>query len=214
MEKKIKILVLISLILIILGPILGLLLNKVTLVDQSFVTSDTSNSDIQNATAIEFTLSKGEKIVIEFSLSTENVTANLIILGKGTYNQAYEASSAPGSISGEKYFIYSQFTFGQTPSNQAGADDIRSISNEGYWYIEFAGEVSGLYLRSVPGDYVVIVSGTNSGGTNVYFDLVIKIDGPGDIIETLLILIGIGALLAIMFTTTLGYLKKTRRGLL
>ena len=213
-QKKIKILVLISVVIIILGPILGLLLNKVTLVDQSYVIPESSNSDIQNATAYEFTLSKGQKIVIEFSVFTENVTANLIILGKGTYDQAYAASSAPGSITGEKYFIYSQFAFGQSPSNQAGSDDIRSITNDGFWYIEFAGDTSGLLVRSVPGDYVIIVSGTNSGGTNVYFDLAVKIDGPGDIVEVLLILIGVGALLALMFMTTLGYLKKTRRGLL
>ena len=215
MEKKIKILVLIGLILIILGPILGLLLNKITLVDQSYVVSETSSADVQNATAYEFKLSKGQKIVIEFSVSTENVTANLIILGKGTYDQAYEASTAPGSISGEKYFIYSEFAFGQTPiSNQAHSDDIRSISNEGYWYIEFAGEVSGLYLRSVPGDYVVIVYGSNTGGTNVYFDLIVKIDGPGEIIGMLLTLVGIGMLVAILVIGTMSYLKKTGRGLL
>ena len=214
MEKKIKILVLISVLLIILGPILGLFLNKITLVDQSFTISATSDDDIQNATAYDFTLSKGQKIVIEFSVSTENVTADLIILGKATYDQEYESSTPPGSITGEKYFIYSQFAFGQPPSNQASSDDIRSISNEGYWYIEFAGEVSGLYLRSVPGDYVVIVSGTNSGGPNIFFDLVIKIDGPGDIVETLLILIGVGALVAIMILGTVVYLKKTGRGLL
>jgi len=217
MEKKIKILVLISVILIILGPVLGLLLNKIILVDQSFVISETSNSDIQNATAIEFTLSKGQKSVIEFSVSTENITANLIILGKATYDQEYEDSTAPGSISGEKYFIYSEFAFGQIPiSNQAHSDDIRSITNEGYWYIEFAGEVSGLYLRSVPGDYVIIVSGTNSGGLNlnIYFDLVVKIDGPGEIIGMLLTLVGIGMLVAILVIGTMSYLKKTGRGLL
>jgi len=217
MEKKIKILVLVSIILIILGPILGLFLNKITLVNQSFVTSETSNSDVQNATAIEFTLVKNQKVVIEFSAFTENVTANLIILSKGTYDLAYAASTPPGSISGEKYFIYSEFTFGDTNlAGQASPDDIRTITAEGYWYIEFAGGVDGDYLRYIPGDYVVIVYGTNSGGINlnIYFDLVIKIDGPGKMLETLFILIGVGLLVATMLFVTIEYLKKTGRGLL
>jgi hypothetical protein len=213
MEKKIKILILICVILIILGPILGLALNKVILVNQSFVISETSNTDIQNATAYEFTLSKGQKIAIEFSVNTANVTATLKILGKGAYDQAYEASSNPGPITG-KNLIYSQFAFGQTPASQSASATSRSITNDGFWYIEFAGDTTGDYLISVPGDYVVIVYGTNSFATNVYFNLVIKMDGPGAIVETLLILIGVGALVAIMLLVTIGYLKKTGRGLL
>jgi len=213
MEKKIKILVLISIILIILGPVLGLLLNKVILVDQSFVISDTSNSDIQNATAIEVSLSKGQKIVIEFSVSTENVSATLKILGKGTYDEEDVPSNPPGPITG-KNLIYSQFAFGQTPASQTASATSRSITNEGYWYIEFAGDVTGDYLISVPGDYVVIVYGSNTGGTNVYFDLIVKIDGPGEIVGMLLTLVGIGMLVAILVIGTMGYLKKTGRGLL
>ena len=213
MEKKIKILVLISIILIILGPVLGLLLNKVILVNQSFVISDTSSSDIQNATAIEVSLSKGQKIVIEFSVSTENVSATLKILGKGTYDEEDVPSNPPGPITG-KNLIYSQFAFGQTPASQTNSATSRSITNEGFWYIEFAGDVTGDYLISVPGDYVVIVYGSNAGGTNVYFDLIVKIDGPGEIIGMLLTLVGIGMLVAILVIGTIGYLKKTGRGLL
>lgn len=213
MEKKIKILVLVSVILIILGPILGLLLNKITLDSGPKVIPDTSDTDINDAYAFPFSLAKGQKIVIEFSVSMADINAELIILGKGTYDAAIALSTAPGSVTGEKYFIYSQFTFGQTPSGQA--DDIRTISDEGYWYIEFAGEYSGGYLRSIPGDYVVIVSGTNDGaGTDVYFNIEIKIDGPGEIVGLLLTLVGIGALVAIMLFGTMGYLKKTGRGLL
>jgi hypothetical protein len=212
-KKKIKLVVIISVIIIILGPIFGLLLNKITVVNQSYIISETSNTDIQNATAYEFTLSKGQKIVIEFSVYTANVTATLKILGKGAYDQAYEASSNPGPITGEN-LIYSQFAFGQTPASQTASATSRSITNDGFWYIEFAGDVTGDYLISVPGDYVVIVYGTNSFATDVYFDLVIKIDGPGDIVETLLILIGVGTLVAIMLIATTGYLKKTGRGLL
>ena len=215
MEKKIKILVLVSVILIILGPVLGLFLNKITLVDQSYVISETSSADVQNATAIEFTIVKGQKVVIEFSGFTEDVTANLIILSKGTYDAAYAASTAPGSITGERFFIYSEFTFGETNiGNLVDSDDIRTITEVGYWYIEFAGGVDGDLLRYIPGDYVVIVYGNNADGTNVYFDLVIKIDGPGEILQLLFILIGIGALVAIMLLATIGYLKKTGRGLL
>ncbi len=215
MEKKIKILVLVSVILIILGPVLGLLLNKIILVNQPVVIPATSNSDIQDAYAYPFSLAKGQKIVIEFSVFTENVTATLKILGKGTYDQEDVPANPPGPIGGRS-FVYSEFAYGRSPAiyTVAYASTSRSITNEGNWYIEFAGGVNGAYLVSIPGDYVVIVYGTNSGGTNVFFDLVIKIDGPGEIIGTLIMLIGIGALVAILVIGTLGYLKKTGRGLL
>lgn len=215
MEKKIKILVLISVLLIILGPVLGLLLNKVILVNQPMVIPATSNTDIQDAYAYPFSLAKGQKIVIEFSLFTENVSATLKILGKGTYDEEDVPSNPPGPIGG-KSFVYSEFAFGRSPtfSTVAYPATSRSITNEGHWYIEFAGAVNGVYLISVPGDYVVIVYGSNTGGTNVYFDLIVKIDGPGEIIGMLLTLVGIGMLAAILVIGTMGYLKKTGRGLL
>ena len=215
MEKKIKILVLISVILIILGPVLGLLLNKIILVNQPVVIPDTSDTDIQDAYAYQFSLSKGQKLVVEFSIYTANISATIKILGKGTYDQA---SGNPGPLGGED-FIYSEFAYGRSPSlyTVAYSTTSRTIANEGFYYIEFAGDTTGAYLLSVPGDYVVIVYGTNSGGpgdTDVTFNLVIKIDGPGEIIGMLVLLIGIGALVAIMIIGTMGYLKKTGRGLL
>ncbi|MBY9004733.1 MAG: hypothetical protein KGD73_12220 [Candidatus Lokiarchaeota archaeon] len=214
MEKKIKILVLVSVILIILGPVVGLLLNKVVVVpNQPFVIQETSNTDIQDAYAYPFSLAKGQKLVVEFSVFTANVSATIKILGKGTFDQAFEATSNPGGITGLD-LIYSQFAFGQSPSSQSSSATSRSISNEGYWYIEFAGDTTGDYLISIPGDYVVIVYGTNSFATNVYFNIEVKIDGPGEIVELLMILVGVGALVAIMLLGTAGYLKKTGRGLL
>ena len=210
----IKILVLISIFLIFLGPVFGVFLDKITILDQSFVISATSNTDIENATAYDFTLSKGQKISIEFSVNTENVSATLKILRKAYYIEENESSSLPNNVLGEN-FIYSKFTYGDNPDLQVSTATSRNIDADGYYYIEFAGNIASNKLISIPGDYVVFVYGSNSGGgPNVYFDLLIKTDGSGEIVETWLILIGVGALLAIMLLVTVGYLKKTGRGLL
>lgn len=215
MEKKIKILVLVSVILIILGPVLGLLLNKVILVNQPVVIPDTSNSDMQDAYAFPITLAKGQKLVIEFSVYTADITAIVKIIGKPTYDMAYNDSDAPTGIGGES-FVYSEFTYGRSPTSYTVAYSVTSVSiaDEGYYYIEFAGDTTGVNLRSIPGDYVVIVYGTNDAGTDVYFNIIIQVDGPGEIVGMLITLVGIGALVAIMVIGTMGYLKKTGRGLL
>jgi len=55
------------------------------------------------------------------------------------------------------------------------------------------GDRTGDSLISWPGDYYVIVYGTNSGpasSRNVYFDISIKVDGPGEALYNLLLVVG------------------------
>jgi hypothetical protein len=214
MENKYKAFLIISIVLIVAGPILGLTFDKITLVDRTGVTiPEESYSNITQAYSVPFHLEKDQKLIVEFSLNYLNVTAYLKILGKGAYDSAYLAESASSGITGED-FVYTRFAFG---NNLVSSTNVRSIQYDGYWYIEFAGDTSGISLISIPGDYVLIVYGLNNGGgtwTDVKFDITIKTNGPGPILELILILIGIVALLAIMFLLTLSYLKKTRRGLL
>ena len=211
MENKYKAFLIISVVIIIAGPILGLTFDKVTLIDKTGATiPEESYSNITSAYSFPFHLEKDQKLVVEFSLHYLNVTAYLKILGKGAYDSAYLAEDPSSGVSGES-FIYTEFAFG---NNLVGYTTSSSIQYDGYWYLEFAGDTSGTSLISIPGDYVLIVYGTNNGGTQVKFDLTIKTNGPGTIIELILILVGIVALLAIMFSITLSYLKKTRRELL
>jgi hypothetical protein len=214
MEKKYKLFIIVSVILIIAGPILGFAFNKVTLFSQTGVTiSEESNTNITKAYSFPFHLEKDQKVTVEFSLHYLNVTAYLKILGKGAYDSAYLAESPSNGLTGDD-FVYTRFAFG---NNLVGSANSRSIQYDGYWYIEFAGDTSGVSLISIPGDYVLIIYGTNNGGgswTDVKFDLTIKTEGPGAILELIFILVGVIALLAITFLLTLSYLKKTRRGLL
>jgi hypothetical protein len=214
LEKKIKIILLISVILLLLGPTLGFFLDKITLCDQNVSIPETSNTNIQDAFAFDFSLGKNQKIVVEFSVSTPNDSLTLKFMRKANFDEEYAASTAPTSITGLR-FIYNQFVFMSDPT----VNDALSvaISESGQYYIEFSGDAttSGNHLISVPGDYVAFVYGTDSqAGTHVAFNIKIRADGPGAMIELWCILIGIIVLVAIMLLTTYGYLNKTRRGLL
>lgn len=214
MEKKVKIFLLISIILIFLGPILGFALDKLFLYGGSQSIPETSNSDIRDAFNFNFALVKNQKLVVEFSASTPNDTVTLKFMRKLDFDEAYATSTASTSITGLR-FITHVFVFDSAPI----VSDVLSeqISEYGQYYIEFSGDAttSGNHLISIPGEYVLFVYGTDSqAGTHVAFDITIKADGPGEIIELWCIIIGIITLVAIMLFTTYGYLNKTKRGLL
>ena len=216
MVNKYKIYAFVSVIIIILGPIFGLVLDKITLYDQNVLISTNSNSNTQEAFDYPFTLTKDQKLIMEFSVNTRNVSATLKILTSSVWENANDSGTNPNSLSGED-FTYSQFAFGQSPSSLTGSTTSRSISENGYWYCEFAGDTSGDYLISRPGDYVVLVYGSNSQAptwTNVTFNLKLRIDGPGEFLGGLFITIGVSALVATMLLATFSYMKKTRRALL
>lgn len=68
----------------------------------------------------------------------------------------------------------------------------------------------GISLISWPGDYYVIVYGSNSGpvsDTDVPFDITIKVDGPGQTLNNLLILIGAVILVAYVMAVLISVLK-------
>ncbi|MFW9770952.1 MAG: hypothetical protein ACFFA2_08720 [Promethearchaeota archaeon] len=218
MKKVLKIITIIGVILIVLGPILGFALNKVTIVSRGpenpIVIPETSTTSIRDAFAQDITITKNQKMIIEFSLFYPNVSATLIILGKGTFDYYFALDSAPPGSG--LTFIYSQFTWGEYVPNTVVPANSRSISNEGYWYIEFAGGVSGISLISRPGIYVVVIYGVNTGPpayTNVMFDLNVKVDGPGGFLNTLFLTIGIILLAVAAILLSYSYLNKLRRGI-
>ena len=214
MEKKIKIFLLIGIILLFLGPTLGFFLDKLNLYDQNVSIPETSNSNIQDAFAFEFSLGQNQKLVAEFSVSTPNDTLILKFMRKANFDEEYAASTNPTTLTGLR-FIYNQFVFMSDPTvNEAFSV---SIAESGQYYIEFSGDAtaSGNHLISIPGDYVLFVYGVDSqAGTHVAFNIKIRADGPGEIIELWCILIGLIILVALMLLATYGYLKKTGRGLL
>ena len=73
------------------------------------------------------------------------------------------------------------------------------------------GTRSGDALISWPGDYFVIVYGTNSGGpTDIYvsFDITIAVDGPGDLLLNLFILVGAFLLILYFIAAVIVILRK------
>ncbi len=161
-------------------------------------------------------MATNQKARIEFSVYYANISATLKIFGSGYYSQQFALNNTPGGLTGLN-FIYSQFVWGQSPSIYTGSANERTFgySEDGYWYLEFAGGTSGDYLISIPGSYVIVVYGDNNGpasDTTVRFNLVIKIDGPGDILEALFYYIGAGILGALCLYIAYDYYKKFKGG--
>ena len=214
MQKREKIIVLIGLILIVAGPILGFFLDKLIVFSAAPATiQETSDTDIQDAFAFPVGLARNQKLVIEFSVYYADISATVKILGKGAYDAAYAINANPGPLGGES-FVYCQFNWGQEPYQSTYSTTSLSITDDGYYYIEFAGSTNGDYLISEPGDYVVIIYGTNGGSpTEVYFNVTLKIDGPGELLQNLLLAVGIIILVCYVLFLSYGYLNKLRRGI-
>ncbi len=218
-KKVFKIFLILAILLIIAGPLLGYFLNKVTVESRDagnpLIIQESSTTTIRDAYHKDVTLSRNQRIIIEFSVYYPDVSAYLIIIGKGTYDQEYTADNPPPGSG--LTFLYSEFTYGQPAAYSALPATVVTITNDGYWYIEFAGGYSGVggnYLISRPGDYVVVVYGNNTGpGTQVTFNLIIKMDGPGDFLQELFLTIGIILLACCAIFYAYSYLNKLRRGL-
>lgn len=218
MKKKLiaKIVLIVGIALLILAPILGYTLDKSTLLDQKPIVIDEDSDDgLQKSFAFQFSLESNQKARIEFSVYYANVTANLKIFGKGFYDQRYALNSSPVGLTG-LYFICSEFIWGQNPSSATTINaNSRDITYNGYWYIEFAGDTNDPFLISIPGSYVIVVYGDNDGppsDTLVSFNLVVKIDGPGDFLERIFYYLGAGVIGVLVLLISYGYYKKFKRG--
>ncbi|MBY8981228.1 MAG: hypothetical protein KGD72_12625 [Candidatus Lokiarchaeota archaeon] len=210
-KKTAYIIIGISIACLILGPVLGLLLDKITIYDKKteHIYED-SSSGLTKAFAQPVTLSKDQKLIVEISEFYPNTSITVKIIAKSIYDQAYSLNSTPGGISG-LWFVYSEFGWGTTPAGST--DDATALSLPGsgiYFYIEFMGDRVGDSLISWPGDYFVIVYGTNSGPASVrdvYFDISIKVDGPGETLNNLLLVVGALILVAYAMLALVSILK-------
>jgi hypothetical protein len=215
-RKKISLIILIvGIAFLILAPILGYTLEKSIHLDRRPVTiEEDSSAGLSEAFASRFSLQSNQKVRIDFSVYYANVTATLKIFGKGYYDQQLALNNSPAGMSGLD-FVYSQFVWGQSPSSFTNDASSRTITYNGYWYIEFAGGTNGDYLISIPGAYVVVVYGDNDGppaDTDVRFNIVIEKDGPGDLLERLFYYIGAAVILVAIFFVSFGYYKKIKGG--
>jgi hypothetical protein len=214
-KKLSAIIILIGVICLVLSPILGWALEKQVLVDnsQNIVTIDeASYGNIRYAYAFPFTITRGHKVTVEFSVSYPDTDAYLKIIGKIYYETAYAGNASSSGLTGLS-FIYSQFAIGQDPASLTNNAISRTINDQGFWYIEFAGGVSGDYLVFYPGDYYVIVYGQNGAPSdaNVRFNILIKIDSIGDVLAQIFLYIGFIAVVIGILFLIYGYVTKLRR---
>ena len=201
----------IGIVCLVLGPLFGILLDKMTIHEgKPQVIQEDSSSGLTKAFAYQVTLSKDQKLIVEISEFYPNSSVTIKIIAKSVYNQAHSLNSTPGGISGLQ-FVYSEFGWGSSPAGSTNGDSLLSLPSDGiYFYIEFMGDRAGDSLISWPGDYYVIVYGLNTGpvsDTNVTFDITIKVDGPGETLNNLLILIGAFIIVVYVMAVLISVLK-------
>ena len=201
----------IGILCLVLGPLLGILLDKTSISEgKPQSVQEASTSSIRSAFAQPVTLSKDQKLIVEISEFYENSSVTIRIVAKSSYDQAYSLDNAPGGIP-RLEFVYSEFGWGSTPAGSTVGDNSLSLPSDGiYFYIEFMGDRTGDSLISWPGDYYVIVYGSNSGPpsvTSVYFDITIKVDGPGETLNNIFILIGVLIIVIYVMAVLISVLK-------
>jgi hypothetical protein len=210
-KKTAYVIIGLAVVCIVLGPLFGILLDKMTVFDaKPQIIQEDSTTSIRNSFTQQVTLAKDQKLIVEISEFYPNSSVTIKIIAKSLYDQAYSLDLAPGGLSGLQ-FVYSEFGWGSSPAGSTnGASSLSLPSNGIYFYIEFMGDRVGDSLVSWPGDYYVIVYGTNSGppaAINVFFDVTVKVDGPGETLNNVLILIGAAILVVYVLAVLISVLK-------
>ena len=212
LKKKTAYIILgIGAICLILGPVFGVFLDKLTIYDSKpEIIQEDSAVGITQAFAYPVTLNKDQKLIIEISDFYPNSTVTIRFLTNSVYQRAYSLNTTTNLVAGLQ-FVYSEFGYGATPAGSTnGANTLTLPTNGIYFYIEFMGDRVGDSLISWPGDYYVVVYGSNSGPAsdlNVSFDIKIKLDGPGEILYNFLILIGVLIILIYLMAALISVLK-------
>ncbi len=196
---------------LILGPFFGFLLDKVSVYERKpELIREDSSSGLTKAFAQPVTLSKDQKLIVEISEFYPNASITIKIIAKSVYDRAHSLNSTPSGITGLQ-FVYSEFGWGSSPAGSTTGTNSLSLPSTGiYFYIEFMGDRTGDSLISWPGDYYVIVYGSNSGpssDTAVTFDISMKVDGPGETLNNLLILVGALILIVYVMAALVSVLK-------
>ncbi len=209
-----KVTLLFGLIFVVLAPILGIAAARATLVDQKEITiTKESNLTIQKAYNYNFSVTAGQTVVIKFSVYSENVSATLKILGKGSFDEEYvKNTTLPQDLTG-RYFYWTVASWG---GSYAYCPRYVTCSRDDFYNIEFKGDGDGSDIWSEPGNYVIVVYGTNAGtgasDVNVKFNLTVTIDGMGPIFSTVLNIIGWTILGLVALSLILDFRKRVVGG--
>ncbi len=206
----------IGIILIASGPVVGIVSEKITLLDEKGKRVHDDSMTLMNSTyALSFTLEKNQKIDVEMSVGLENITVHIIFVEKSEYLNDLEVNGAPNAGDGLQmlYASYDDFVIGEPIVRHTSTQ--RTLVMGSYYYMEFMGGYTGSVLYSIPNDYVILIWGVNSWGSNstlgehAYFDIKVIIDGPGQEAGILFYLIG-GGVICVAIVIALIYSKKQR----
>jgi hypothetical protein len=200
-NKFLKAGLVIGLIFIIFGPMIGGLFETLSVRKEKDKTiSEDSAVYFADAAAYGIRIKRNQKYIIKFSVYSQNVSATLKIFGKGTYDseRIKNDTNAPQTVTG-RYFLVSQPSWAWDPSS---TDDTRTsvtCNQDDFYYIEFMGDgqASSDLIWSEPGDFVILIYGTNSfvNGTAVTYNIEIYKSGPSDLVRTIFSYSGWGILL-------------------
>ena len=202
---------LIGLIIAIFSPLLasGTVRNKIELEEKGLDITWESQKTIQKAYAYEFSLTKGEKIIIEFGMKYENCSATLKILGKGDYDSRISANTTNLATITGKGFIYSVPNIAANPA-ATGVDEV-NLAKDGFYYIEFMGARNGNGIYSIPGDYVIIIYATNPPvfAEQTWNKVDIKVIRPGNVelAQTIWAIVGFSIIIAGVVLAAIKYKK-------
>jgi hypothetical protein len=178
-------------------------------------THKNSANDFDIAYTKEFSLKQGERIYAKFSVDTENMTVNLLILSKAQYLTLSSANAtAPNAVNGLglslTYVTFNPDITSVPPfGGPAGAEVTQTkLTYAGSVQLEFGGATNGAGgVLSVPGDYIIMVWGTNDWANDpsltIPFSLLVTTEGPWYTIEVLFavlafLALAIAGLLALM----------------
>lgn len=198
-----------------LAAIFGYATARLTIFEQNGITTtEDSQVSFQKAFNYNFSLTTGQTLIIKFSVHYNNITANLKVFGKGTFEQEYvkNTTNAPQNVAGRN-FLQANPGWVSTATPTAGTlSATATCTTDGYYFLEFMGNGGGSRIWTEPGDYVILVYGSNAGGdstqTDVKFNLSISIDGPGPILSTLLNITGLVILGALALSLILNFRKN------
>lgn len=206
----------IGMILIASGPVVGVVNEKIILLDEKGKAVHDDSMNFMNSTyALSFTLEKNQKIDVEMSVDLENMTVHIIFVEKSEYLNDLEVNGAPNAGDGLQmlYASYDDFVVGEPIVRHNDNDRILTMGS--YYYMEFMGGYTGSVLYSIPNDYVILIWGENSWGSNstlgehAYFNIKVIIDGPGQEAAILFYLIG-GGVICVAIVIALIHSKKKR----
>ena len=185
--KKLKILLAMGLLFLILGPIVGGLTEKIRLYSESSKVVDIeSENSFRSVDPYEISIKKNQKVMIQFSVYSPNVTASLKIFGKGLFDSEYQKNDTmPQNVNG-RYFLISRPSWSGDPSWYEDTQRVVSCNQDDFYYLEFMGDGdSGDIIWSEPGEYVIFVYGSNSYNmsTDVIYNIEVHKDGPSTLIK-------------------------------